>query len=79
MTKLNNNSILENLNEDLELYYVLSSDGLEKGIIIGENEDGCEIESCMGTVSIVEWEDGEISECCSCGMKDIDENTQQIV
>ena len=60
-------------------YTIISSNGEEEGKAYKDEELYCEVEGCSGSQYITEWEDGEITICCSKGLKWINENTAQIM
>ena len=63
----------------MEITTVLSRSGKEKGKVINQDVRMCRLEGCNGYVSSVRWEDGKLTYPCSKGMKQIDENTMQII
>jgi hypothetical protein len=61
-----------------DFYTIISSDGKVTGKAHEDEDLYCEIEDCTGTQYIVEWEDGDKTVVCGCGLKWINENTAQI-
>lgn len=78
--ELNNEEFEEDTDIFVENEVVLSSNGKERGYIIGEDDEAdCGVESCTGTNYRVIWKDGEISICCGKGLTSVRENTYQIM
>lgn len=58
---------------------VLSRDGNESGVVIGESDESCELEDCTGTVYLVEWPGSKVTECCSRGLNELPDGRWQIM
>ncbi len=39
-----------------------------RGVVICENEDGCDVEGCRGEAFLVKWPDGDVTTCCTKAM-----------
>lgn len=57
---------------------MLSRDGSTKGIIKNLQSRRCTMEGCPGWRIHVVWPDGSSTYPCSCGCRNVDENTLQI-
>lgn len=76
----NNQELIEKLGcTDEEKTYVIHAEGTEAGVVLSESDEGCEVESCRGTVMFVEWAEGDTTECCTHGMKSLSDNVYQIL
>lgn len=62
-----------------DMYTIISKNGDTKGKAYEDDELVCDMEGCMGTQYVVEWEDGETTVVCGKGLQWIDENTAQII
>lgn len=87
----NNIKVEAATNKEAEhIQYVLSADGSEKGVVLEETDDFCGAESCNGTVYRVEWpnvyrvgwpldDTSNVTDCCSSGMKELENGDWQIL
>lgn len=43
---------------------ITSKDGRLSGTISGEIDGGCVLEGCFGSLLLIQWDDGQVTEIC---------------
>lgn len=63
-----------------QLIRVWNRDKTIAGKVVAEMDDAdCGVESCTATVYLVEWPDGDQTECCAAALDELDNGDLQII
>jgi hypothetical protein len=68
---------VKEMNMDMRNKAVFSSDGMKKGVVLGETLRSC-FEGCRGPRLSVKWEDGRVTFPCVAGMVELFDGSLKI-